>query len=188
MIKIGILGDIGSGKTFISNLFGYPVFSADKEIVKIYKNNKNCFFKLNKKFPNFINKFPVNKNDIISLILKNKKNIEKIGKIVHPYVHKELKSFLKKNKKKIVILDIPLLLENKITMPGLIYIFIDTKKKDIAKNLLKRPKFDKKLYNIMKENQLPLSYKKRKSRFIIKNNFINKNFLKEIKEIKKQII
>ena len=80
------------------------------------------------------------------------------------------------------------MLENKITMPGLIYIFIDTKKKDIAKNLLKRPKFDKKLYNIMKENQLPLSYKIRKSRFIIKNNFINKNFLKEIKEIKKQII
>ena len=29
MIKIGILGDIGSGKTFVANQFGYPVFNAD---------------------------------------------------------------------------------------------------------------------------------------------------------------
>ena len=187
MIKIGILGDIGSGKTFISNSFGYPVFSADREIIKIYKNSKNCFLKLNKKFPDNISKFPINKDEIINLILKNKKNLKKIGKIIHPYVNKELQIFLKKNKKKIVILDIPLLLENKITMPGLIYIFIDSKKKDIVKNLLKRPKFNKKLYYIMKDNQMPLSYKKRKSEFIIKNNFINNNFLKDIKQIKKQI-
>ena len=35
--KIGILGDIGSGKSFIAKQFGYPVFNADKEVNKIYK-------------------------------------------------------------------------------------------------------------------------------------------------------
>ena len=37
MIRVGILGDIGSGKTFVANSFGYPVFNADKEVIKIYK-------------------------------------------------------------------------------------------------------------------------------------------------------
>ena len=32
MIKIAILGDIGAGKTFVSKLFGFPVFNADKEV------------------------------------------------------------------------------------------------------------------------------------------------------------
>ena len=37
MIRIGILGDIGSGKSFVANNFGYPVFSADKEVNYLYK-------------------------------------------------------------------------------------------------------------------------------------------------------
>ena len=49
MIKIGVIGDIGSGKSIVAKLFGYPVFNADKEVLKIYRKNKNCFNKLKKK-------------------------------------------------------------------------------------------------------------------------------------------
>ena len=59
MIKIGILGDIGSGKSFVAKQFGYPVFNADKEVNLIYKNNVECFNKLKKKLPNYIKSFPV---------------------------------------------------------------------------------------------------------------------------------
>ena len=52
MIKIAILGDIGSGKSYVAKQFGYPVFNADIEVNKIYKNNKICFKKLKKKLPN----------------------------------------------------------------------------------------------------------------------------------------
>ena len=38
MIKIGIVGDIGSGKSFVSKQFGYPVFNADNTVLKIYKS------------------------------------------------------------------------------------------------------------------------------------------------------
>jgi len=34
MIKIGILGDIGSGKSYVAREFGYPVFNADYEVTK----------------------------------------------------------------------------------------------------------------------------------------------------------
>ena len=49
MKRIGILGDIGSGKSYIAKLFGYPVFNADTEVGQIYKKNKNVFKKLKKK-------------------------------------------------------------------------------------------------------------------------------------------
>ena len=187
MNRIGILGDIGSGKTFISQSFGYPVFNADKEIAKIYNNNRNCFKKLNKNFSKHITKFPIDKKEIINLILDDYNNLKKMGKIVHPFVNKELKKFLKKNKNKNVILDIPLLLENKIKLNRLIFIFINAKKADILKKIKKRPNFNLKIYKIMKKHQLPLNYKRHKSHYIIKNNFYNKAFLKQIKYIKKEI-
>ena len=45
MKRIGILGDIGSGKTHVAKCFGFPVFIADLEVAKIYKNNKKVFLK-----------------------------------------------------------------------------------------------------------------------------------------------
>ena len=65
---IGILGDIGSGKTFISRKFDCPVFNADNEVSKIYETNYSCFKKLNKEFPENIKKFPVVKNELIKIL------------------------------------------------------------------------------------------------------------------------
>ena len=48
MIRIGILGGIGSGKSYVAKNFGYPVFDADLEVSKLYKNNKKIFVKLKK--------------------------------------------------------------------------------------------------------------------------------------------
>ena len=58
MIRIGILGNIGSGKSYVANNFGYPVFNADKEVSKLYKKNKKVFKKLKKKLPEHISSFP----------------------------------------------------------------------------------------------------------------------------------
>ena len=78
MIKIAILGQIGSGKSFVSKQFGYPVFNADKEVAKIYKNNKLCYLKIKKLIPKFINSYPLNKNDLSNAILNDFNNLKKI--------------------------------------------------------------------------------------------------------------
>ena len=130
MIKIGIIGDIGAGKSFIANQFGYPVFNADKEVKRIYKNNRNCFVKLKKKLPKFITSYPIKKKDLKKAVLENKNNIKKIEKIVHPEVQKSMKKFIKRNKnKKILVFDIPLLVENKIFKKKYILVYVDAKKK-----------------------------------------------------------
>ena len=115
MIKIGILGEIGSGKSYVAKNFGYPVFNADYEVAKLYQQNKKVFYKLKTQLPKYINSFPIDKVEISNAILANKSNLKKIIKIVHFEIRKKMNVFLKKNKnKKIIILDIPLLLENKI--------------------------------------------------------------------------
>ena len=72
MIRIGILGDIGSGKSYVANNFGYPVFDADYEVAKLYKKNKKIFLKLKKVLPKYISSFPIDKNEITKAILKKK--------------------------------------------------------------------------------------------------------------------
>ena len=189
MIRIGIIGDIGSGKTFVANKFGYPVFNADLEVDKIYKTDRNCFRKLNKIFPKYIESFPVSKKNITKIILKNNFNLNKIIKIIHPLVRKKMSKFLIRNKKKkLIILDVPLLLENKINKKGDVLVFVDSKKKKILKRLHRRKNFDVKLLYKFKKIQLPIEYKKKKSQFIIRNNFNNKFLKRDINKILEKIL
>ena len=189
MVRIGILGDIGSGKSFVSTKFGYPVFNADAEVSKLYKKNKKIFIKLNKILPKHITSFPLKKNQITQAILANNINLKKIVNIVHKEVQKEMNSFLKKNKnKKFVILDIPLLLENKINKKNDILVFVESRIKDIEKRIKKRPNFNPELLSKFKKIQFKRDYKKKKSQFILKNKFTEKSVKKEIRKILDKII
>ena len=189
MIKIGILGDIGSGKSYVAQNFGYPIFNADYEVAKIYKQNKNIYNKLKKSLPKYIHSFPIEKKEISTAILAEENNLKKIIKIVHLEIRKKMNTFLEKNKnKKIVILDIPLLLENKINKKKDILVFVQSKKSEIVKRLKKRKNFNQKLLKKFKTIQLPTSYKRKKSHFIIKNNFTKKSVREGIKNILKEIV
>ena len=126
MIRIGIIGEIGSGKSYIAKQFGCPVFNADAEVNKLYKKNKKCFKKLKKIFPKHIVSFPIKKSKISKAIMDNKYNLKKIVKVIHPEVRLRMNKFIKKNKKeKLIVLDIPLLIENKINRKSDILVFLN---------------------------------------------------------------
>ena len=187
MIKIGIVGDIGSGKSYVAQNFGYPLFNADYEVAKLYQKNDKVFIKLKKSLPKYIFSFPIEKKEISNAILANKNNLNKIIKIVHLEIKKKMNLFLKKYKNsKIVILDIPLLLENKINNYDIL-VYVQSKRSDILKRLKKRKNFNQKLLKKFKTIQLPISYKKKKSNFTIKNNFTKKSVNDGIKNILNEI-
>ena len=96
MIRIGILGNIGSGKSYVANNLGFPVFDADYEVTKLYKKNKKIFLKLKKILPKNIKSFPIEKKEITEAILQKKGNLKKIIKIVHTEVRKKMNLFFKK--------------------------------------------------------------------------------------------
>ena len=189
MIRLAVVGDIGSGKSHVAKQFGYPVFNADAEVSKLYQTSRKCYNKLKIALPNYIISFPIKKKNLSQAILANKHNMKKIIKIVHPEVRLKMDSFIKKNRKKrMIVLDIPLLIENKINKKSDILVFVDAKKKEINKRLKKRSYFNPKIVKKLKKLQLPLEIKKRKSNFIIKNNFKNNFVKKNVKMLKEKIL
>ena len=181
MIRIGILGDIGSGKSYVAKSFGYPVFNADYEVSKLYQNNKTVYKKFKKILPDYIFDFPIDKIQLSKAILANNLNLKKIIKIVHKEIRNKLRIFIRKNRnKKFIILDIPLLLENKINKKKDILIFVDSRKNDILRNLKKRKNFSLKILKKFKKIQLSLAYKRKNSKFIIKNKFSKKSVKDEV--------
>jgi dephospho-CoA kinase len=192
MIRICVIGDIGSGKTHISKLLAgtkYPLFNADYEVGKIYASSRQVFAKLTKAIPKFIKSFPTQKQELTEAILNNKNNLRKIINIIHPEVRKKMNLFLAKNKKKkILVLDIPLLLENKLNVPEDVIIFVSAKQKLIQKNLQKRFGYNKKTVDLLKKIQLDVESKKLAADIIIENDFKLKQTRLRVKQILDNIV
>ena len=86
-----------------SNLFNAPETYMDKISANV--NEKNVVDL----------DFPLKKNELLKIIFKKQKNLNVLGKIIHPIVRKKMKNFFKVNKKrKFIVLDVPLFLENKL--------------------------------------------------------------------------
>ena len=154
MIKIGITGSLASGKTTASKILSSkrgPIFSADKAVKELYKNKR---FKslVSKKFK--IKNNSQLKKSLKKLILKNKNNINKLERIIHPLVRKKMKNFTIKNKnKKLLFYEIPLLIESKLMKNFNSVVFIKAKKQLRLKRFLSKSG-DKKLFNLLNNKQM----------------------------------
>ena len=189
MIRVCVLGSIASGKSFISKLFNCPIFNADREVIDIYKKDKNCFTKLNNKFPDYIKSFPVRKTELINAISSNNKSLKLISSIVHPIVRKRMKKFLKEKKNsKMIVLDIPLLLENKLNKKNDVLVFVNAQKKKILARVKKRRYYDKRILKHLKQNQLNLFKKRKLANYVIDNNFAPNIMKQKVNLLKKKIL
>ncbi len=171
MKKIGITGSLASGKTTASKILSKnkgPLFSADIIVKKIYKN-----VKLTKKISKVLG-VPKSKNfktEIKKKVLQNRKLLRKLENVIHPIVRKEMTLFIKKNdNKKFIFLEIPLLIESKLTRYFDIIIFIKSSKKLRLKRYIK--KFDKgvRLFEILDKEQIKDSKKLKYCDHIVVNN------------------
>jgi len=181
MIKIGITGSIASGKTTASKILSHKnglLFSADKEVKKLYKNNS---FKelISRRF--YIKKKTNLKKSLKTKILKDRKNIKKLENIIHPLVRIKMKNFTKVNRnKKVLFYEIPLLIESKLMKFFDIIVFIKAKKKIRLKRFISK-RGDKKLFNIMNKKQFSDAKKIKFCDHVIVNeknlNVLKKNLL-----------
>ena len=191
MVRVGILGSVGSGKTFIANIFkelSFNIFSADNEVANIYKNDKVVNRKIAKFFKLKLYKGKINKQDLRDLLKKNPKKFKFLNKIIHPIVRKRLALFLSRFKKnKLVVLDIPLLVENKMLNFVDIFILVKTKSNFFLSRIKKRKNLDKKFLNILKKQQASEKIKESYADFIIYNSSKNKVKL-QVKSILDKIL
>jgi dephospho-CoA kinase len=191
MVRVGILGSVGSGKTFIANIFkelSFNIFSADNEVVNIYKNNKIVNKKIAKFFKLKLYKGKINKQDLRDSLKKNPKKFKFLNKTIHPIVRKRLAIFLSRFKKnKLVVLDIPLLVENKMLNFVDILVLVKTRSNSFLSRIKKRKNLDKQFLNILKKQQVSEKIKETYADFIIYNSSKNKVKL-QVKNIIDKII
>jgi len=191
MVKVGILGPVGSGKSFVANIFrtlGFNVFSADEEVSKIYQNNRIVNKKISKSFKLKLYKNKINKKELREFVKKYPKKFKFLNKIIHPLVRKELINFLEKNKnKKLVILDVPLLIENKLFKFVDIFVYIKTKSGAFNSRIVKRKNLDHLFLKILRKQQVGEKIKERYADFVIFNNSKSKVKL-QIKNIINKIL
>jgi len=191
MIKVGILGSVGSGKSFVANIFkelGFNIFSADQVVSQIYERNKNINKKISIFFKLKLNRGKINKNELRDTLKKNPKKFKYLNKIIHPIVRKKLILFLSKYKKtKLVVLDIPLLIENKMFSFVDIFIFVKTKPNIFKIRIKKRRNLDKQFLKLLENQQADEKIKKSYADFTVDNSTKDKVKL-QVKKILDKIL
>lgn len=191
MIKVGILGSVGSGKSFVANIFkelGFNIFSADQVVSQIYESNKSINKKISIFFKLKLNRGKINKNELRDTLKKNPKKFKYLNKIIHPIVRKKLILFLYKYKKtKLVVLDIPLLIENKMFSFVDIFIFVKTKPNIFKIRIKKRKNLDKQFLKLLENQQADEKIKKGYADFTVDNSTKDKVKL-QVKKILDKIL
>jgi dephospho-CoA kinase len=191
MIKVGILGSVGSGKSFVANIFkelGFNTFSADKVVSQIYERNKNINKKISIFFKLKLSHGKINKNELRDTLKKNPKKLKYLNDIIHPIVRKKLSLFLSKYKKtNLVVLDIPLLIENKMFNFVDIFIFVKTKPNIFKIRIKKRKNLDKQFLKLLENQQVDEKIKKSYADFTVDNSIKDKVKL-QVKKILDKIL
>ena len=182
---VGITGGIGSGKTTLSKhlkKIGLPVHESDKVVLNMYNKPNKPFIDFMKKTlsKEVILKGKINKKRIANIIFNNDKAKNRLEKYIHKEVRLFRENFIKKNlktKKKIIFVDIPLLLENKLEKKFDLIVCIISTKKNRTKRVLKNRKFSKQILNKIFRAQTTDKERRARSHIIINNNKTKKDFI-----------
>ena len=179
MIKIGITGSIGMGKTTVSNMFRLlkiPVFDSDQQVRQILEKNNDIIEKISEIWPDTVllhrRRKKINRILLGNKIFNNEKERKKLEKLIHPLVKKERNNFLENSKSfSLVALDIPLLYETGLNN-SFDYIFlVNTSKKNQKERVLKRPNMTEEKFELINNSQWKFEEKVKKKPFIITTSF-----------------
>ena len=186
MIIIGLTGSIGMGKTETARIFsnlGIPVYDADASVHKIYESGNIGALAIKKLFPEAISTDgSVDRKILSGIVVGNKTNIKKLEEIIHPLLKEDRLVFFEKNKnKKIVVLDIPLLLETKGESQVDYVVVVSTSKNIQKQRVLARSNMTEDKFEKLLLSQMPNEIKCQKADFVIDTSI-------SIDDAKKQVL
>jgi dephospho-CoA kinase len=177
-VVIGLTGGIASGKSTVSNMIrkqGIRVIDADQIAREVVEVGKPAYQQIVDTFGDEIlhDDQTINREKLGTLIFADQKKREQLNHIVHPAVRKEMLTQTQEEKEqhaKLVVLDIPLLFESKLTymVDKTILVYVDEEKQ--LKSLMERNDLSEDDAKIRIRSQLPLKEKIKLSDEIINNN------------------
>lgn len=180
MIKIGITGEMGSGKTYCSKIFGQlgiPIFYSDDVSKKIVNSNQDLKKEICKEFGNIYDEdgvvIPKLLRDIV-FVPGGETRLKKLNEIIHPYVFNEFELFCNENSKsKYVLAESALIYESNMRsfVDKVIYVCVDEQTR--IKRTFERSGYTEQEYKQRMKTQINPETKKKLSDFIIYNNDVD---------------
>jgi len=193
VLKIGLTGSIGMGKTATGKIFselGLPLYDADAAVHKLYGAGQKGSEKIKEKFPNSINPDgSVNRKSLSTEVLGDPEKIKSLENIIHPLVGEDRKVFFDENAKaKAVVLDIPLLFETGGEKFVDYIVVVDAPREIQEERVLSRPNMTKEKFEKIITQQIPNHEKKKKADFIVDTSISIEDARNQVANIVKKII
>ncbi len=173
MIKIGLTGSIGMGKSTVLKMFavlGAAVWDADEAVHRLYAKDGGAVKPIASLFPEAVIDGAVDRSILAGLVLNNHENIGKLEDLVHPLVAADRLGFLAAAKDANVqaaVLDIPLLFEGGADAQFDAVVVVSASEDVQRSRVLKRPGMSEQKFEAIKSMQMPDAQKREKADYII---------------------
>ena len=192
MIKIGLTGSIGMGKTETGKIFsefGFPLYNADNAVHRLYTPGQKGAEKIKETFPTAINPDgSVNRENLSKEVLGDTEKIKILEGIIHPLVGEDREIFFLENSNAhAVVLDIPLLFETGGEKYVDIIVVVDVPKDIQEKRVLSRTNMTKEKFEKIIAEQMPNELKKEKADFVVNTSTGIEDARRQVGEIVKKI-
>jgi len=170
MLVLGLTGSIGMGKSTTAKMFaeaGVPVHDADRTVHMLYRGT--AVPSIEAAFPGTTGPDGVERKKLGAIVAGDRQAIARLEAIVHPLVREEEQKFLgpQPNSNRIVVLDIPLLLETGGAARVDAVVVVTAGAAVQRARVMARPGVTEELFEAMLARQMPDAEKRRAAHFLV---------------------
>jgi len=170
MIKIGLTGSVGMGKTTTAKVFekfGCDVWDADKTVHKLYSKGGKAVVEVAKLFPFSVENDYISRSRLKTLLNNDPKKLKDLEEIVHPLIIEERRFFQKNTNADVAVFDIPLLFETGADKEMDTTVCVFTSKREQLERLKSRNKGYDDYYKKLMSKQMPSDEKCDRADYVI---------------------
>lgn len=187
MLIIGLTGSIAMGKSTVAKMLldnGIPMISADQIVHDLYEAEAVPI--LEKAFPGSTENNQVNREKLLSLLLKEEDGFKKLETLIHPLVRQKEWEFIKENKEKssdLVAIEIPLLFETGAEKLMDVVLLASAPAEVQKQRVMARPGMTTEKFKTLLAKQMPDAEKRKKADFIVDTSCSLSETEDQLKEI-----
>ena len=188
MLKVGITGGIGSGKSTVSRFFselGVPVYDSDQRAKSLMQHDDSIIIKIKKEFgdDSYLNNV-LNRSYIAEIVFKNELKLKQLNAIVHPVVRTDFNNWLSQNSNaKLVIKEAAIMIESGAYKDLDKLIVVNANREQKIKWIKKRDHLLLEDIENRIQNQLSDEIRNQYADFIIENNSSKKELKQQVLSI-----